>query len=65
MGKARKIGAHTQHIPNSKMDLKFNRKLFERRQQIHDEATLRSERRREEKEWKELERMKREAYSQR
>ena len=61
MAKARKMGVLASHTPNSKVEMRNKPKLFERRRQIYDGATLRSERRRQEKELKELERMKMEA----
>ena len=63
MGKARKMGALSPYTPNSKVEMRKKPKLFERWQQIYDGATIRSERQRQEKELKELERMKREAMN--
>jgi hypothetical protein len=61
VGKPRMIGAFKAYTPNNKMDMRYNRKAFERQKEIADNATSKAELRREMKEWKELERMKREA----
>lgn len=61
MGKARMLGEYAPYTPNSKMDMKYRRKQFERQKWIADNATARAELRREQKEIKELERMKMEA----
>ena len=62
MGKAKMLGAYAPYTPNSKADMRYRRKQFERQKEIADNATFRAEMRREQKELKELERMKREAY---
>ena len=62
MGKAKMLGAYAPYTPNSKADMRYRRKQFERQKWIADNATDRAEMRREQKELKELERMKREAY---
>ena len=62
MGKAKMLGAYAPYTPNSKADMRYRRKQFERQKEIADNATARAEMRREQKELKELERMKREAY---
>lgn len=61
MGKAKMMGAFAPYTPNSKMDMRYNRKAYERRKDIADNATTKAEQRRWEKELKELERMKMEA----
>lgn len=61
MGKARMLGAYAPYTPNSKMDMRYRRKQFERQKEIADNATHKAAMRRELKELKELERMKREA----
>lgn len=58
MGKARMYGAYAPYTPNSKFDMRYRRKTFERRLEIAERAVSREERRRE----KELERKKKEAY---
>ena len=51
MGKARVLGAYAPYTPNSKMDMRYRRKQFERQKEIADSATpkaeLRSEREKE------------------
>lgn len=61
MGKARMMGAFASYTPNSKMDMRYRRKQFERQKEMADNATLKAEQRRQQKELKELERMKMEA----
>lgn len=58
MAKPRKYGAYAPYTPNSKIDMRYRRKTFERRQEIAERAIPREERRRE----KELGQMKKEAY---
>lgn len=61
MGKARMTGAFAPYTPNSKMDMRYNRKVYERQKWIADNATPKAEQRRQDKELKEMERMKMEA----
>jgi hypothetical protein len=55
------IGAFKPYTPNSKMDMRYRSKQFQRQKEIADNATLKAEQRRQQKELKELERMKMEA----
>ena len=61
MGKARMMGAFAPYAPNSKADMRYRRKQFERQKQIADKFADNATSKRERRELKELERMKMEA----
>ena len=44
MGKARVLGAYAPYTPNSKMDMRYRRKQFERQKESADNATPKEER---------------------
>ena len=48
MGKAKMLGAYAPYTPNSKADMRYRRKQFERQKEIADNATPKEER----KAWK-------------
>ena len=62
MGKAKKYGAFASYIPNSKADMRYRRKVYEKKKEFADNAGLRAALRSEQKQLEELERMKKEAY---
>lgn len=62
MGKARMYGAYAPYTPNSKADMRYRRKVYEKKKEFADNAGERAALRRELKQLEELERMKREAY---
>lgn len=59
MAKPRMYGAFAPYTPNSKADMRYRRKTFEKRLEIAERAIPREERRREK--W--LEQKKKEAYN--
>lgn len=62
MGKARMYGAYAPYTPNSKFDMRYRRKVYEKKKEFADTAETRAALQREQKQLEELERMKKEAY---